>query len=113
MMTELMMSSATAATALAALAAIGARVVVAVWVIVWVVTVRVVEVEVVVDAALVVMVLWSISGVKDDAWVDVHGRSVLYHHGGRWYTKPFVAEGLDTVLGVVVEELLVAVIWAD
>jgi hypothetical protein len=55
--TELMMSSATAAAMLAALATIGERVMVAVWVIVWVTTTRVVEVDVVVDSALVVTVL--------------------------------------------------------
>jgi hypothetical protein len=57
MMTELMMSSATAAAMLAALATIGASVVVAVCVSVCVITTRVVKVEVVVDSALVVMVL--------------------------------------------------------
>jgi hypothetical protein len=51
--------------------------------------------------------------VLNTSSIRIHGRSPLYCHSRRGYTKPFIAEGLDAFLGVVVQELLVAVIWAD
>jgi hypothetical protein len=43
----------------------------------------------------------------------IHGRSVLYRHCGRGYTKPLVAKGLDAGRGVAIQELHVAIIWTD
>jgi hypothetical protein len=100
--TEEMIASAAAAT-FAALAITGAKVVVAVCVMVSVVSTRVVEIVVVVMAALVVMVLQFVSQANGLSFeLHLHCRCVLNCSSSRRHTQPLVAESLNTTVGVAV-----------